>query len=301
MIKALAIIIIIATSVGVYAEEKAQEKSSKVKLTVTDKAAKKQRSRLGVDQSDFMPSEQQFGFVTSYSMSYDDLQQENPKTLSHMVSLAGTYSFSKATSAYAALAVTHDSEGNRIVRENDTDQYHGISNFNLGLVYTFSPEVMFISRSSNTINLSLPLSERSQIDKHILSASLVNFMTSGSWNKLSLFNRLSANYLWNTYKFSIFDNDTLNRDWLVTESLGVNYQVLRAVGIRVSGQASMVRFLDSTWEMSFGNQFAIFSNISGFQVFASMSNHSYPENNRLDLGYYDKFRRIYSMGVTYAF
>lgn len=307
MIKKLLLIIIFATSWSGFALAETKESESTESQTQVKTSAKKDtkrvvktKNRLGVDQSDFMPSEQQFGFIVSYSAGYDQLQQEEAKSITHNISIAGTYSFNQKFSSYAAVALSHESQGEKIVRENDTDQYHGLSNFNLGLVYTFSPNIAFINRSSNTLNISLPLSERSQIDEQIMSASLVNFMTTKSWMKLSLFNRLNTNYLWNTQKFSIFDN-TLNRDWLLSETFGVNYQVLQSVGLRASLQVSQVRYLDSTWDLNFGNQFAVFSNLYGFQLFAAYSNFSYPENDRLDIGFYDKYKRFFSMGVTYAF
>ena len=278
--------------------EKSSESKVKAKL---NKKGNKARKRIGVDQSDFMPSANNFGFITSYVVNYDDLQPVDDKTVNHRIGLAGTYSFSRATSVYAAMSVTHQTQDTKIVRENDTDQFHGVSNLNLGTVYTYSPEMSFVARSSNTFNVALPISERSQVDNHICSFSATNFLVSPGWNRFSLYSRVTANFLWNQLRFSVFNRDQLNRDWILAGTFGVNYQVLKSVGIRASVSSNNTRYLDGSWENSFGNRFAVFSNIKGYQIFASLANFSYPENDRLDVTYFDEYRRNFTLGVTHAF
>lgn len=281
--------------------------TSKTKAEVKKKK-NQSKKKIGVDQSDFMPDANSFGFIVTYAASYNDLEQIDTKTVNHRVSFAGTYSFDKHWSAYGAIGASHESNGSKIVRDNDNDQFHRLSNLNVGAVYTKNKPLSFVRRSSNTLNVSLPVSERAQIDKHVANISATNFMQTYSWNKFSIFNRFSGNFLWNTQRFTIFDNpqsgnrgDRLNRDWLVSNSLGVTYMILPRVGARFNYRVDMVRFLDDTWSMSFGDNFSLFANVSGFQLFVTTINNSYLENERIDLGYYDRFRRVYLGGVTYAF
>ena len=126
-------------------------------------------------------------------------------------------------------------------------------------------------------------------------------MESYRWKGLSLFDRVSANYLWNTQRFSLFLDDQMNRDWLVSNSFGLTYMFLETLGVRFIYRADMKRYLDESWDLGFGNNLSLFANLSSFQVFLSMINNSYQENDRIDLGYYDKYRRIFTGGVTYAF
>ncbi len=260
-----------------------------------------EKKKIGVDQSDFMPSANSFGLIVSYAVTYNDLEQVDDKTTRHQVSFAGTYSFDQSWSSYGAIGFTHESFGSDIVRDNDNDQFHEVSDLNLGVVYTKMAPVSFISRSSNTLNVGLPVSERARIDKHVANISVTNFMQSYSWNDFSLFNRLTGNYLWNTQRFSVFENDQMNRDWLISDSFGVTYMITPRWGARWNFRVDMVRYLDSSWNLSFGDNISTFANISGFQLFASMINNSYQENERVDLGYYDKYRRVFLGGVTYAF
>lgn len=275
--------------------------ANEVKSKQEAKSTQNKKKKLGVDQSDFMPAAHRFGLIVSYWASYDDLQQVKIKTVSHQVSFAGTYSFDQNWSSYAVVAASHETYGSNIVREHDTDQFHQISNVNLGAVYSLSNPLSFLNRTSNTLNISLPVSERSRIDKQVGNFSLTNYMVSHNWNNISVFNRLSANFLWNTQYYSIYNNDVMNRDWLVADSLGVTYMVLGNLGARFNFSSNMVRYLDGSWDLSFGNNFSVFSNLNGFQLFASMVNNSYRENDRIDLGYFDKYRRVFYGGVTYAF
>ena len=260
-----------------------------------------QKKKIGVDQSDFMPSARSFGLIVSYAASYDDLEQVDQKTVGHRVSFAGTYSFDQHWSSYGAVGFSHASYGSNIVRDNDNDQFHQISNLNLGLVYTKMKPLSFVSRSSNTLNIGLPVSERARVDKHIANLSLTNFMQSYSWKNFSVFNRLTGNFLWNTQRFSLFANDEMNRDWLISDSFGLTYMILPRWGVRWNARVDTIRYLDGSWNLSFGDNLSTFANISGFQIFASMINNSYEENERVDLGYYDKYRRVFLGGVTYAF
>ena len=125
-------------------------------------------------------------------------------------------------------------------------------------------------------------------------------MTSPSWNNISLFNRFFVDYLWNSQKYSV-TTDLINRDFLASNSLGINYFPVSWIGFRMSQRIDYERDLNGKWIQSFGGNFAIFSNIKGVQVFASYINSSYPENDRLDVTFFDKYRRLYSFGLTYAF
>jgi len=259
------------------------------------------RKKLGVDQSDFMPAENRFGAILSYGLRYDDLQQTKKKTVGHVVSLAGTYSFSEKWSSYLSVSFAHDTAGGEIVKENDDDEYHAMSDLNAGVVYTLRQPLQYLAVNSTTFNLSLPVSERSQIDKNVVDATVSNYTQSKSWYRFSLFNRANVDYLWNRLKFSVYDGDTLNRDWLFANGLGFNYQILDNVGFRASLAMEMSRYLDDSWDLTFGNRLTIYSNFKGFQVFASVVNNAYPENERVDIDFYDKYKRLYSVGVVYAF
>lgn len=272
----------------------------KKKTVEVSKSQSVKQKRLGVDQSDFMPSANSFGFITSYRVMYDSLEQEDPKTVRNAFSFATTYSFNKAWSAYASLAVRFQTHNFDVFRHNDTDQFYNLSNLNIGAVYTKVKPIPYVIRSSNTFNISLPTSERSLVDKHVGSLSYTNFMQSASWKNFSLFNRFFTSYLWNTHKFSI-TNDQLNRDFLTSNSLGVNYFPVRWVGFRISQRVDFERNLNGQWTQSFGGNFSMFSNIKGVQVFLSYINSAYAENDRLDVSFFDKYRRMYSLGVTYAF
>ena len=262
------------------------------------KAAKK--TRLGVDQSDFMPDEKNFGFISSYGVSYNQLEQVERKTINHSLSLAATYSFDTHWSAYLSSSVRYETLETKVFRENDSDQFYLLGNTNLGLVYSKMRPLSFVRRSSNTLNISLPTSERSQIDKTVASTSLTNYMQSYSWKKFSIFNRAYASYLWNQLKYSR-TTDLINRDFAFADSLGINYSLTKRIGVRFSGRANYTRYISKQWTMSFGSNLSIFANLKGFQIYASAANNSYPENDKLDVAFYDKYRRLYSAGVTYAF
>lgn len=284
----------------------AAPKKTEVKTAATGQKAEKKK--IGVDQSDFMPAANSFGLILTYGADFNQLEQVDQKTVGHRISLAGTYSFDKYWSAYGVIGASHETYDQNIVRDNDNEEFHQISNMNVGAVYSKMKPVKYVMRSSNTLNIGLPVSERARVDKHIANISVTNFLQSYSWKNFSLFNRFSGNFLWNTQRFSIYTNDRmalvgdrLNRDWLLSNSFGVTYMIVPRLGVRFNYRADMVRFLDGQWTLSFGDNLSVFTNLSGFQLFASMINNSYPENERLDVGYYDKYRRIFLGGVTYAF
>lgn len=279
----------------------AYSNESKVATETKEKKKSSKRTKLGVDQSDFMPSANSFGGIVSYIASYDDLEQTDDKTVGHRVNAALTYSLNKSTSFYTSMGATHRSVDNKIIRDNTDEKFHRISNLNAGMVHTIPKPLRWIRRSSNTLNIGFPVSERSRIDEHILNVSGTNFMTTNSWNKLSLFNRVTANFLWNRLDFSLSNNDQINRDWVLINSFGVNYQVLPRLGIRFNVSTNHTRSLDGTWTESFGNNLSIFTNVNRFQIFASVINRSYPENERIDVTFIDEFRQLYTAGVTYAF
>ncbi len=293
-------LILMVSLLGPSAWSQPAQTGTKVKAEGESKEGTKKK-KLGVDQSDFMPDANSFGFVSSYFASYNQMEEVDQKTVAHNLSLAMTYSFDKHWSSYAAIGFSHESYGNNIVRNNDNDQFHNMSNLNFGAVYSKMDPLSFVHRSSNTFNVSLPVSEQSRVDKHVTSLSLTNFSQSHTWKNFSLFNRFSGNFLWNTQKFSMFNDDTMNRDWLVSDSLGINYMITPRFGARFNFRADMVRYLDDSWNLSFGSNFSLFANVSGFQIFASMINNSYPENERIDVGYYDRYQRLFLGGVTYAF
>lgn len=293
------LLVIVTLLFGFCMRVSAATQLSQQKILSTQKPAEKKK--IGVDQSDFMPAASSYGAIVSYGASYNQIEQVREETVRHRISAAITYSFDKDWSVYGAVAAAHESYGNKIYRENDTDPYHELSNLNVGAVYNQMSPLRYISRSSNTINLALPVSRESRVDGHVVSVSATNFMQTYSWYDFSIFNRLNADFLGNTQKFSLFNGDTLNRDWLLSNSFGITYMILKNVGARYSVRIDSVRYLDQSWDLSFGNNVSIFANISGFQIFASFINNSYPENERVDISFYDKYRKIYSAGVVYAF
>jgi len=295
----LVILVLLQSNFGLSADSAATSKTSS-KVSV-EKAEDTKKKKIGVDQSDFMPAANKFGLIATYNTSYNSLEQTDLKTYRHRLNFAGTYSFSKSWSSYAAIGVSHESTGDKIVRENDSDPFHEFSNANVGVVFSKMKPIRYIRRSSNTLNIGLPVSRRSRVDKHVANISLTNFLQSYSWNRFSLFNRLTGNYLWQTQKYSLFLNDRLNRDLLVSNSFGATYMPLQRLGVRVSLRADGTRYLDSSWDMTFGNNVSLFANYFGCQFFAALINNSYQENERIDLGYYDKYRKIYLAGVTYVF
>lgn len=305
--KLFKILILVIFTFGVVSNSYAVDKTSK-KNSKTEIAAKKKnkdqkplkKKKLGVDQSDFMPSAQSFGFILGIGASYNRLEQVESKTINHRLNLAGTYSFDNHWSTYVAGSIRYETFNGSVFRANDSDQFYNPSDINLGVVYSKMKPLSFVRRSSNTLDISIPTSERSRFDGYKTSISLTNFMQSYSWNKFSIFNRVFADYLVNEYKYSV-TTDLINRDWLISNSIGVNYMYSSYLGIRASFRVNGVRYISRDWNVSFGNSISVFSNISGFQVFANFINNSYPENDRLNLNYYDQYRQIISGGITYAF
>lgn len=274
--------------------------SSKTKMPVKKKKMVLKKKKLGVDQSDFMPEENNFGLVASYSLFYNELEQVERKTVSHSFSLSGTYSFDKHWSTYISSAILYQTFNNKVFRENESEDYYNLSNTNVGVIYSKMKPLSFIRRSSNTLNVSLPTSQRSQDDQHKMALSYTNFMGSYGWKSFSLFNRLHANFLWNELKFSR-TTDLVNRDWFIANSFGINYLITRRVGVRASLRLNYTRYITGEWIQGFGDDLSAFANLSGFQLFASYSNNAYPENDRLDIFFFDEYRRFYRFGVTYAF
>ena len=254
-----------------------------------------------MDQSDLMPKKNKFGFIGTYNLSYNSLEQVKFKTNKHRLSLSGAYSFEEHWSAYGGFSVSHESFKMNIVRENESDPFHKISNFNLGVIYNQRVPLNFIRHSSGTFNLGLPVSERARVDKHVANFSFSYFIESYKWKGLSLIDRASINYIWNTQRFSLFLNDQMSNDWLVSNSFGLKYIFLEKLGIRLTYLVSMKRYVDKSWDLEFGNNLSLFANIKNFQFFISMINNSYQENDRIDIGYYDRYRRIFVGGVTYVF
>lgn len=297
LVSLLQAILTVSLMSGVVWAKPAETTSVKTKASTK---TKKTRVFVG-DQSDLMPSANSFGLITSYTLSFDQLAQVEMKTVSHRVGLAGTYSFDKFWSAYAALAANHETYSNKIIRDNEKDYFHKISNVNMGLVHNINNPVTYMRRMSNTLNLALPVSERSRVDKHIANIGFTNFIQSGRWANMFLFNRFNLDFLWNTQKFSLFSGDIMNRDWLISNSFGLHYQAFDRVGFRVSSRLNSIRYLDKSWNLGFGSNISIFTSLAGLQIYVGMINNSYPENERLDFGYYDKYKRLFIGGVTYAF
>ena len=293
-----------------FAEKKVDSQKSSTKESLNQQVSQSKKdhrkSRLGVDQSDFMPSDGEFGLILSYSMDYDSLQTQSPETVRHFLGATGTYSFSKNLSAYGSMSVGHETNKFNIVRDNPEDNFHGISNLNMGMVYSLSQQPSWLARNAFTLNVGFPISERSRVNKQFINLSLSNYLQTKSWNRLSIYNRMTANVIGQTLKFSVwnddgFSGDQLNRDWLVQTATGINVRITQRIGLRSSLNINNVHFLDGTWNLSFGNQTAVFANYFGVQFYAQMFNRSYAENQTLQPLYYDKYRRFFAAGMTYAF
>jgi len=261
----------------------------------------KKKKIIGTDRSEFMPEENNFGFVFSYWAGYDHLEQVQYKTVKHQLGISGSYSFDKALSIYSAIGLGYSTYKNKIFKENDDDSYGQLSNLDIGAVYAFRPKASFLRMHSNTFNVSLPVSEESRFDQHRGEYTLTNFLFTQPWHGFSLANRVTAEYLKKKYKFSVFNDGQLNRDLVFMESISLIYQVIDIVSLRFGVAADYTRYLDDSWDMNFGNQASIIVNYWGAQFFATMVNRSYPENERMDFGYYDRYRRLYRVGITYAF
>ena len=299
----ISLILFLIASIGcpsLWATNETMSSNANAKFKLKDYEPEKKK-KIGVDQSDFMPVVNKFGFIGTYTISYNNLEQVKLKTNKHRLNLSGAYSFNEHWSAYGGIGVSHESYKMKIVRENRSEPFYKISNFNLGMVYRKNEPLNFVRRSSSTFNISLPISEQSRVDKHIANLSANYFMEGYRWKGLSLFNRVSTNYLWNTQRFSLFLDDQMNRDWLVWNSFGLTYMFLQKIGARFSYRADMERYLDGSWDLKFGNSLSLLANLSSFQVFLSMINNSYQENDRIDLGYYDRYRRVFMGGITYVF
>ncbi len=262
---------------------------------------KMERKKLGVDQSDFMPKANNYGAVIYYGGRYDDLQQTTEKTVLHSLGISATYSFTDRLSSFLSVGFDHETNKNKIVRDNDQNDYHQMSDISLGMIYNIRKPTPYLLMNSTTLTLSLPTSERSQYDKTLFDLTLSNYLESNQWNRVSLFYRLTGDYLSNRLRFSVYEGDTLNRDWNFSNIIGLNYLILPGLGVRVSFVTQNTRFLDNSWDMTFGNRISMYGNLFGFQISAGMLNNAYPENDRLLVDYYDKYRRLYSVGIAYAF
>ena len=278
----------------------AQTNETKAKTGKAD-VTKIERKKLGVDQSDFMPSANNFGAVVFYGGRYDDLQQTTEKTMVHTLAVSGTYSFSDRLSSFASIAFDHETNKNKIVRDNSQDDFHRMSDASVGAIYNVRKPTPYLLMNSTTFTVSLPVSERSRFDKTRFYTAISNYTETNSWHKVSVFYRVTADYLSNRLRFSVYDGDALNRDVNVLNIFGMNYLIFPWMGLRASLVTQTTRFLDNSWDLTFGNRLSVYSNIYGFQVTAGILNNAYPENDRLVVDYYDRYRRLYSIGVTYAF
>jgi len=278
-------------------------KSSKVK---TKKKKKSTQKRLGIDQSDFMPSAREFGFIFSYSFDYNSLQNVSPHQINHYLGVSATYSIDKNFSSFMSMSVRHTSENLNVIRRGPEDNFHEISNLNLGAVYSHLKNGPWLARNAVTLSASFPLSERSRVNMEFIRLNLSHYIQSKPWNRISFYNRIRGNLLANRSRFSIWDNDgfsggTLNRDWLIQNSAGANVSITDRIGLRSSLTLNNTHFLDGSWDFSFGNQVSVFANYFGVQFYLQMFNQSYPENEGLQLIYYDQYRRFFAGGLTYAF
>ena len=258
------------------------------------------KEKVGSDQSDLMPSKKKFGFIGTYTISYDGLEPVKPKTNKHRLSLSGAYGFDEYWSVYGGFSLGYESYKMNIFRYHDSDPFYRISDLNLGVVHT-QGELNFLRKSSTTFNIGLPVSERSRVDKHVANLSLSYFMESYAWKGFYLFDRTSVNYLWNTRKFSLFLDDQMSSDWFLSNSLGLKYVFLKRFDIRFLYRANMKRYVDGSWDLEFGNNLSFYAYFKRFYLFVSMINKSYQENDRIDLGYYDPYRRVFIGGVTCVF
>ena len=246
-----------------------------------------------------LPAEK-FVFSLGYEIAYNDLEEVDEKTLNHQVDVLGAYKLNRHTSIYGNLGFNHQTKGQYVFRDNDTDEYHSVAFLNFGVYSKMSALPKYFRKSAYRFVLSLPVTRKNIIDGHLVTASASNVTTTQAWNKFSIFNKFSARYTWHRLKFSMYSNGRLNRDWLLSESLGLAFDPEDNLGVRFSLGVHSVRYLDSSWDLSFGNQLSIFYNQWDLQFFVSYINDSYPENDRLDFGYYDKYRKLYIVGVTYA-
>ena len=198
----LILIFSLAFTNGLQAAENNSLKVSKKEADAEKSEKELEKKKLGVDQSDFMPESNSFGLIFSYRTSYDQMEQVERKSYNHFLGIAGTYSFDKHWSSYMATGLSYETFGNNVYRETQEDYFYNMADVSFGLIYSKMKPLSFVRRSSNTLDITLPTSERAQIDEHRLYLSLTNFMTSYTWKKLSLFNRINANYIWN--KFRVF-------------------------------------------------------------------------------------------------
>lgn len=287
-------------------EKKPSLSLRKEKIKPGSKNKSKSFKRLGVDQSDFMPEAGKFGVILSYSFDFDSLQTTDPPQLNHYLGVSGTFSIDRNFSAFVSMSASHRSENFRVIRRGPNDNFHEISNLSLGTIYAHQKNPSWVVRNALTFSSTFPLSERSRVDQQFINLNLAHYIQSKPWMRLSLYNRLRANFLGNRLRFSVWDNDGFsggrtNRDWLVQNAIGVNFKVAKRIGIRSSFTVNNTRFLDNSWNLAFGNQISIFANYSGFQFFLQMFNSSYPENESLQILYYDPYRRFFAGGLTYAF
>ncbi|MCJ8277735.1 MAG: hypothetical protein HRT44_00810, partial [Bdellovibrionales bacterium] len=82
------ILVILIATISFHNSSVAAEKSeTQTKTKITKGKKKIKKKKLGVDQSDFMPAANNYGFIVSYGISYNQLEQTDVKTVNHRLSL----------------------------------------------------------------------------------------------------------------------------------------------------------------------------------------------------------------------
>ncbi len=242
-----------------------------------------------------------YGFGASYGMSYDALETVEDKTIGHQLGLNARYFLGNNWLLNSSVAFFHNSFDLKVYRANPDDNYHQVSDTNLGLTHVKRNLNKYIARIADRISILLPTSERSRIDQRRFALTFSNSVASGSWKKFRLIQSFSASYASHRLKFSLFNNDSLNRDLALTESLALTYQAFPWLGLSFNAYFRVFRFLDKSWDNTFGNSVTVFTSVGRAGIFLSYINRSVSELDGYRIDYFNSFERVIQAGVTYDF
>jgi len=237
----------------------------------------------------------------SYGVSFNSLQQVEQKSLAHQMGFSISRNLSENWTGSISAGMNHQSRGLSIYKDHDSYYFHNLSYVELSFLKTglsFIPATQF---SYLSLSYNLPVDEKSRIDKKWGDLSASYFTLFKSYKNFSLYSAVSAHFPLHTQRFSVYSNDRLNTNFSFFSSVGLNFRIIKNLGLSFSTRLSNHRYMDLTWSTKFGNRVKLYARIYKFRVHMSFSNHSYSEDALYKSFFYDPYRRFYQFGVSYDF
>ncbi len=246
-----------------------------------------------------VPTPEVWGIQLFYGGSYNALQTQKVKTLSHRLGLSLSYNLVSSWHLSSSIGVNHMSHGRAIYKSNDSEYFHNLSYADISISKSGFKSFSFIGYGSYSLTYNFPLDIRSRWDKKNgdLSASL--FLQSKSWNRLSIYHSTSLSYALHTMRFSSYSGDRLNSNFNALHSLGLSFRFLKKMSLSLSSSLSSSRYLDQTWSSRFSNRIRLAARVKKLRFHLSLSNNSYSDETFYKPLYFDQYRRLYSFGVSY--